>query len=68
MYNITQLSFFSQKLRRVMRKAFLLSENVFDRPKGLVKELSNYVVENLGTVYPELEKNIGQVSFTFFKN
>lgn len=45
-----------------MRKTFLLSENVFNKQKGLVKELSNYVVENLGPTYPELEKNIGQVS------
>lgn len=49
-----------------MRKTFLICENVFDKPKGLVKELSNYVVENLGPAYPELEKNINQVRFLKF--
>lgn len=45
-----------------MRKTFQLSENVFNKSMGLLTELSNYVVENLGHVYPELEKNILQVS------
>ncbi|CAH1117075.1 unnamed protein product [Phaedon cochleariae] len=50
----------NQKLRRVLRKVFLLSETVFKK-EGLLRELSNYVVENLGPVYPELEKNISKV-------
>lgn len=45
-----------------MRKCFILSETVFGKERGLIKELSNYVVENLGDVYPELERNIRQVS------
>nr|XP_023017698.1 alanine--tRNA ligase, mitochondrial [Leptinotarsa decemlineata] len=51
----------NQKLRRILRKTFLLSETAFKREKGLLKELSNYVVENLGPFYPELEKNISQI-------
>ncbi|CAG9766243.1 unnamed protein product [Ceutorhynchus assimilis] len=51
----------NQKLRRIIRKCFLLSETVFGKEKGLVKELSNYVVENLGDTYPEMEKNAYQV-------
>lgn len=35
---------------------------MFGKERGLIKELSNYVVENLGDVYPELERNIRQVS------
>ncbi|KAK5648526.1 hypothetical protein RI129_003418 [Pyrocoelia pectoralis] len=50
----------NQKLRRIMRKAFLVSETCF-KTEGLLRELSNYVVESLGHVYPELEKNITQV-------
>ncbi|KAG5900572.1 hypothetical protein JTB14_022877 [Gonioctena quinquepunctata] len=51
----------NQKLRRILRKSFLLSETVFRKEKGLLKDLSNYVVENLGPFYPELEKNVKQV-------
>lgn len=47
-----------------MRKAFLLSETSFKTDKGLLKELTNYVVENLGAVYPEMETNIKQVSIS----
>ncbi|CAG9859655.1 unnamed protein product [Phyllotreta striolata] len=51
----------NQKLRKIMRKTFLLGDNVFKQPKNFVKELTNYVVDNLGPVYPELERNISQV-------
>ncbi|KAI4466906.1 alanyl-trna synthetase [Holotrichia oblita] len=51
----------SQKLRRIMRKAFSVSELSFGKETGLVKELVNYVVESLGGVYVEMEKNINQV-------
>ncbi|XP_066152108.1 alanine--tRNA ligase, mitochondrial isoform X1 [Euwallacea fornicatus] len=51
----------NQKLRRILRKCFILCENVFGKERGLVKELTNYVVENLGDVYPEMEKNISQI-------
>ncbi|KAL1514389.1 hypothetical protein ABEB36_003655 [Hypothenemus hampei] len=51
----------NQKLKRVLRKCFILCETVFKKDGTLVKELSNYVVENLGGVYPELERNISQI-------
>ncbi|KAF5291353.1 hypothetical protein FQA39_LY03504 [Lamprigera yunnana] len=51
----------NQKLRRIIRKAFFLSEDTFEKENGLLKELSNYVVESLGSIYPELEKNIQQI-------
>ncbi|KAF5280436.1 hypothetical protein FQR65_LT03245 [Abscondita terminalis] len=51
----------NQKLKKIMRKVFYLSENVFKKDRGLLKELSNYVVESLGYAYPELEKNISQI-------
>ncbi|KAK9869469.1 hypothetical protein WA026_003224 [Henosepilachna vigintioctopunctata] len=51
----------NQKLRRILRKCFSLSENVFQKERGLLKELSNYVVDNLGHVYVEMEKNISQI-------
>ncbi|XP_060519599.1 alanine--tRNA ligase, mitochondrial isoform X2 [Cylas formicarius] len=51
----------NHKLRRILRKCFYLSETVFKKDKGLTKELSNYVVENLGQVYPEIERNVDQI-------
>lgn len=47
-----------------MRKAFSVSELSFGKETGLVKELVNYVVESLGGVYLEMEKNINQVTKT----
>lgn len=41
---------------------FRLSEATFKRESGLLKELSNYVVESLGSVYPEMERNFTTVS------
>lgn len=43
-----------------MRKTFALSENTFKKD-GLLKEMTNYVVESLGGVYPELERNVKTV-------
>ncbi|KRT86570.1 tRNA synthetase, partial [Oryctes borbonicus] len=51
----------NQKLRRIMRKAFSISESTFGKQDGLVKELVNYVIDILGPVYVEMEKNINQV-------
>ncbi|XP_025831649.1 alanine--tRNA ligase, mitochondrial isoform X2 [Agrilus planipennis] len=48
----------NQKLRKIMRKAFSVSEAYFNVENGLLKELTNYVVEKLGCFYPEMEKNI----------
>ncbi|XP_044751595.1 alanine--tRNA ligase, mitochondrial [Coccinella septempunctata] len=50
----------NQKLRRILRKCFCISTDVFQR-EGLVKELSNYVVDSLGPVYPEMERNIAYI-------
>ncbi|CAH0551677.1 unnamed protein product [Brassicogethes aeneus] len=52
----------NQKLRRVLRKSFLLSENVFLRERGLLKELCKDILENLGDAYPEMHKNENQVN------
>jgi alanyl-tRNA synthetase len=51
----------NQKLRRILRRSFVLSENVFKKETGLLKELTNYVIEHLGPVYTELERNVKQV-------
>lgn len=40
-----------------------MSELSFKQEKGLLRELTNYVVDSLGCVYPELERNISTVSF-----
>lgn len=54
---------FSHKLRRVLRKALLLSEENFKMKKGadLVKTVSNQVAEVLGPTYPEIGTNLKQV-------
>jgi alanyl-tRNA synthetase len=51
----------NQKLRRILRRSFVLSENVFKKETGLLKELTNYVIEHLGPVYTELERNVKQI-------
>ncbi|XP_017775336.1 PREDICTED: alanine--tRNA ligase, mitochondrial isoform X2 [Nicrophorus vespilloides] len=49
------------KLRKIMRRSFAISENMFKKEQGLLKELSNYVIESLGTVYPEMQNNFIQI-------
>lgn len=49
-----------------MRRVFRLNETSFKQQKGLLKELTNYVVESLGSVYPEMERNIATVRQTNF--
>ncbi|XP_057653456.1 alanine--tRNA ligase, mitochondrial [Diorhabda carinulata] len=51
----------NQKLRRIMRKVFILSETVFKKETGLLRELTNYIAENLESVYPEMKKNLSQI-------
>lgn len=51
---------FSQKLRRVLRKALDVSEKTF-RKTDLLNELSFRVAEMLGETYPELHRNLKQV-------
>lgn len=65
MPRITNSFIYSQKLRRVMRRAYDACEHVFKK-KTLLKELTNYVVEDLGDFYPELERNISLVR-SFYK-
>lgn len=42
---------------------FRLSESTFKYEKGLLKELTNYVIDSLGGVYPEMERNIKTVGY-----
>ena len=55
------LFFCSYKLRRVMRKAMLLSQQKFGVECGLLTELTNYVADSLGEVYPEIRNRLKQV-------
>ncbi|XP_067644666.1 alanine--tRNA ligase, mitochondrial isoform X2 [Eurosta solidaginis] len=50
----------NQKLRRVLRKAFTISENVFGNEK-LLSYLIPIVVETLGTAYPEMHNKQNSV-------
>lgn len=45
--------YFSQKLRRVLRKAFTISENIF-KYEELVSQLIPLVIDTIGMAYPEL--------------
>lgn len=53
----------NHKLRRILRKSLLLSEERFKINNGanLVKEVGNKVSEVLSSVYPEIQKNLKQV-------
>ena len=55
------LCFCSYKLRRVMRKAMLVSQQKFGVECGLLTELTNYVADSLGEVYPEIRNRLKQV-------
>jgi len=57
------LFFCSYKLRRVMRKAMLVSQQKFGVECGLLTELTNYVADSLGEVYPEIRNRLKQVRF-----
>ncbi|XP_043471771.1 alanine--tRNA ligase, mitochondrial-like, partial [Leptopilina heterotoma] len=50
----------NQKLRRVLRKALDISNEVFKKDV-LLHELTFHVAESLGEAYPELHKNIKQM-------
>ncbi|XP_046617355.1 alanine--tRNA ligase, mitochondrial isoform X1 [Neodiprion virginianus] len=50
----------NHKLRKVLRKAVDVGEKVFQQ-SGLLHELSFRVADNLGNVYPEIQKNLKQV-------
>ncbi|XP_055913657.1 alanine--tRNA ligase, mitochondrial [Eupeodes corollae] len=50
----------NQKLRRVLRKAILTSENVF-KNANLLPQLIPVVVDTLGTAYPEMNAKLSDV-------
>jgi alanyl-tRNA synthetase len=50
----------NHKLRRVMRKAMLVSQQKFGVECGLLTELTNYVADSLGEVYPEIRNRLKQ--------
>ncbi|KAJ4439300.1 hypothetical protein ANN_07422 [Periplaneta americana] len=49
------------KLRHIMRKAMLVSQQKFGVESGLVTELTNHVAESLGDVYPEIRSRLKQI-------
>lgn len=51
----------NQKLRRILRNCFAISSCTFNKEVDLLKEMVAYVVESLGPVYPEMERNFGNV-------
>uniref|UniRef100_A0A1B6D1Y3 Alanine--tRNA ligase n=2 Tax=Clastoptera arizonana TaxID=38151 RepID=A0A1B6D1Y3_9HEMI len=55
----------NHKLRRVLRKALLVSEQNFKMKKGaeMVKAVSNQVAEILSPTYPEIGNNLKKVHF-----
>jgi alanyl-tRNA synthetase len=62
---VSQSSCCSYKLRRVMRKAMLVSQQKFGVKSGLVTELTNHVADSLGEVYPEIRNRLKQVCFLY---
>jgi alanyl-tRNA synthetase len=58
---VPQSLFCSYKLRRVMRKAMLVSQQKFGVESGLLTELTNCVADSLGEVYPEIRNRLKQV-------
>jgi hypothetical protein len=57
----------SYKLRHVTRKAMLVSQQKFRVESGLVTELTNYVADSLGEVYPEIRNRLNQVCFLYWE-
>lgn len=51
----------NQKLRRILRRCFAIASNTFNKDVHLIKEMIAYVVDSLGIVYPEMEKNYKNV-------
>jgi hypothetical protein len=48
-----------------MRKAMLVSQQKFGVESGLVTELTNYVSDSLGEVYPEIRNRLKEVCFLY---
>jgi alanyl-tRNA synthetase len=55
----------SHKLRRVLRKAIDISEQIFKTNK-LLSELTNHVAISLGEFYPEIYHNLNKVKYLIF--
>jgi hypothetical protein len=50
-----------------MRKAMLVSQQKFGVECGLLTELTNYVANSLGDVYPEIGNRLKQVCSLYWK-
>jgi hypothetical protein len=50
-----------------MRKALLVSQQKFGVQSGLLTELTNYVADSLGEVYPEIGNRLKQVCFLYWE-
>jgi len=59
------LSYYSHRLRRVIRQALVTSRKHFHRGGDLMLELSNQVTDMLVHVYPELGHNLANVRTLF---
>lgn len=55
------LCFYSHRLRRVMRQAMVTSRKWFNQDASLLLELSQRVADIMGSVYPELSRNLSNV-------
>lgn len=60
------MTLFSPKLRRILRSAIDVGEEIFKK-SGMVAELACNVADNLAT-YPELHSNLKQVILNQIKN
>lgn len=59
----------SNRLRKIVRRALNISENVFENDKLIETAIVPEIVNILGHVYPELEKNCENIKETFrFEN
>jgi len=45
----------NHKLKFVLRKVFSIANTNFNAPPGLIKELSNYVIDSLGPTFPVIQ-------------
>ncbi|KAL7297401.1 hypothetical protein TKK_0009782 [Trichogramma kaykai] len=52
----------NHKLRRILRKAIDISEDVF-KNSSLLSELTNHVADNLGDFYPEIHQNLNKIQY-----
>jgi alanyl-tRNA synthetase len=45
----------NHRLKFVLRRAFSIANNTFQAPPGILKELSNHVIETLGPTFPVIQ-------------